>query len=219
MSNILLHIPHASLEVPEEFYQGLTISKELFRRYNLEMCDVGIDELFRDVPGERVVAPFSRLYCDVERFKDDSKEPMSQYGEGVIYTHTYDGTLFHTHDNIYRDKIISYYDQYHRQLNHTAEKLLANGDPLLILDCHSFSDKMASHFFKPPFPDVCIGIEPYYYDQQIISAVAEAVEKSGYTYRINYPYKGSIVPNAILSGRLRGKITSIMVEVNKRVYL
>ena len=37
---------------------------------------------------------------------------------------------------------------------------------LLILDCHSFSDKMTSHFYEEPFPDICIGVEDEYYDQE-----------------------------------------------------
>lgn len=160
MSNVLLHIPHASLEVPEEFYPGLTISRARFRRYNLEMCDIGIDELIRDLPGERVIAPFSRLYCDVERFRDDAKEPMSSRGEGVVYTHAYDGTAFHHHDDAYRNRVIAYYDGYHERLNDTAEQILSREGSLLIPGCHSFSDKMASHFFSPPFPDVCIGTDP-----------------------------------------------------------
>lgn len=219
MTNLLLHIPHASLEVPAAFYAGLTISNESFRRYNLEMCDIGIDELFRDLPGERIVAPFSRLYCDVERFKDDAMEPMSQRGEGLLYTHLYDGTAFHSHDDAYRGEVLAYYDAYHDGLNRAAETILARAGSLLILDCHSFSDKVAAHFFQPPFPDVCIGVEPAYYDERIVAAITREISKRGYTYEINYPYRGSMVPNAVLSGGLQGDITSIMLEINKRIYL
>lgn len=219
MEDVLLHIPHASLEVPDRFFEGLTIPKEAFRRYNLEMSDVGIDELFRDVPGERIVAQYSRLYCDVERFRDNAREPMFAYGEGVIYTHTYDGTLFHRHDEGYRGEVLAYYDRYHEKLNRTAEAILEREGQLLLIDCHSFSDKMAAHFFNPPFPDVCIGTEPGFYDEEIVEAIIGEIRKRGYTYRLNYPYSGSMVPNDILSGRLRGKVTSVMLEINKRIYL
>lgn len=217
--NTLLHIPHASLDVPDEFFDGLMISKELFRRYNLEMSDIGIDELFRDMEAVRVQAPFSRLYCDVERFRDDEQEVMFQYGEGVIYTHTYDGIRFHEHDEGYRKRVLEYYDRYHKELDETAEKLLAKDEELLILDCHSFSDKMASHFFEPPFPDVCIGIEENYYDEKTIDRLLSEIDKKGYSYEVNYPYQGSLIPNTILSGKTKGKVVSIMLEINKRVYL
>ena len=58
------------------------------------MTDLGIDELFKDYECIKVIPKYSRLYCDVERFKDDDKEIMSKYGEGVVYTHLYDGTVF-----------------------------------------------------------------------------------------------------------------------------
>ena len=38
---ILLHLPHVSFDVPNYFYKGLIIPKPLFRKYNLEMSDLG----------------------------------------------------------------------------------------------------------------------------------------------------------------------------------
>ena len=82
----ILHIPHASTAVPPVFYEGLLISRTEFFRYNKEMADIGVEELFRNVDGERVIAPYSRLFCDVERYRNDDNEPMAKYGEGVVYT-------------------------------------------------------------------------------------------------------------------------------------
>ena len=219
--NVLLHIPHASLDVPDAFYDGLLIPREQFRKYNLEMTDLGIEELFRDCPYEKMVAPYSRLYCDVERFRDDSMEVMSKYGEGVVYTHTYDGCRFHFHDERYREEVLRYYDDYHRQLDDLTRKLLLTDDELLILDCHSFSDKMASHFFEPPFPDICIGTEPDFYDERIVNLVIRKIETLGYTYRLDYPYRGSLVPNCVYHREIPSgkRVVSVMLEINKRIYL
>ncbi len=216
---ILMHMPHVRLEVPDEFYEGLLIDRNLFHKYNLEMTDLGIDELFKDYDYVKVIPKYSRLYCDVERFKDDELEIMSKYGEGVIYTHLYDGTLFHAHNNIYKDKVLKYYDEYHNKLDRVASSLLSDDDTLLILDCHSFSEKMASHFFKGPFPDICIGIEENYYNQEILDSIINKIKELGYTYMINYPYKGSLVPNCIYNGKIKGKVVSIMLEINKKIYL
>ena len=216
---ILMHMPHVSLEVPKEFYEGLTISKNLFHKYNLEMTDLGIDELFKDYDCVKVIPKYSRLYCDVERFRDDSKEIMSKYGEGVVYTNLYDGTLFHIHNDEYKNKVLEYYDEYHKNLDNITKQLLEEDDNLLILDCHSFSDKMAAHFFEGTFPDICIGIEEDYYDEEILNMIISKIKELGYTYKINYPYKGSLVPNCIYNGIIKGKVISIMLEVNKRIYL
>ena len=47
----------------------------------------------------------------------------------------------------------------------------------------------------------------------------EGFKELGYTYKINYPYTGSLVPNIVYSGRVKGRVISIMLEINKRVYL
>ena len=216
---ILLHLPHTSLKVPHYFYKGLKISKQEFRRYNLEMTDYGVDYLFKDLNGIKVKAKYSRLFCDVERFKDDNLETMAKYGEGVVYTKLYDGKQFHEHNIKYKNKVLRYYDRYHHKLNRVAKKLLKKDATLLILDLHSYSDKMASHFFKMPFPDVCIGVENDYYDSDILNELTYKLKEMGLRYAINYPYKGSLVPNNIYKGKLNGKIISIMLEVNKRIYL
>ena len=216
---VLLHMPHVSLDVPNEFYDGLLIPKWLFHKYNLEMTDLGIDELFKGYNYTKVIPKYSRLYCDVERFRDDSKEIMSKYGEGVVYTNLYDGTLFHQHDNNYRNKVLSYYDEYHKNLDNITKELLNDENTLLILDCHSFSDKMTSHFYKEPFPDICIGVEDEYYDQEILDMIINKITQLGYTYKINYPYKGSLVPNCVINKEAKGKVVSIMLEINKKIYL
>ncbi len=144
---------------------------------------------------------------------------MSKYGEGVVYTHLYDGTLFHIHNDEYKNKVLEYYDEYHKNLDNITKQLLEEDETLLILDCHSFSDKMASHFFKEPFPDICIGIEEDYYDEEVLNMIISKIKELGYTYKINYPYKGSLVPNCIYNGIIKGKVVSIMLEINKRIYL
>ena len=79
---------------------------------------------------------------------------------------------------------------------------------------------MASYFFKPPFPDICIGIEKDFFDQEILDRVIEEIKKRGYTYQINYPYQGSLVPNCIYNKKATyKKVVSIMLEINKRIYL
>lgn len=77
---ILLHMPHVSLKLPKSFYKGLLINKCLLNKYNLLMSDLGIDTLFKDVKAHKIKAKYSRLYCDVEKFKDDNLEIMSKYG-------------------------------------------------------------------------------------------------------------------------------------------
>lgn len=212
-------MPHSSLRVPKYFYKGLMIDKEQFNKYNLFMSDIAIDYLFSNIKGTRIKAKYSRMFCDVERFVEDSKEEMSKYGQGVIYTHTYDGTLFHNHDNSYRDKVLKYYYRYHKKFDRIVTKTLKHDKEICIIDCHSFSDKMASFQCREPFPDICIGLNDDFQNEELLNTIVKEIEIRGYTYKINYPYKGSIIPNCVLQNKVNGKICSIMIEVNKRIYL
>ncbi len=74
---IILHIPHSSLTIPEEAlhqYETSFLQEEF-----LLMTDRYTDELF-GLPYTSIVFPYSRLFCDVERFRDDSLEEMAQKG-------------------------------------------------------------------------------------------------------------------------------------------
>ena len=101
---------------------------------------------------------------------------MSIYGQDVIYTHTYDQIRFHTHDEQYKQKVLKYYDQYHKKLDRISKKLLSKNNKLLILDIHSFSDEQAIKHHESPFPDICIGVENDYYDEEILQAIISKIE-------------------------------------------
>ena len=104
MNNLVLHIPHSSLKLPHGFYKKCITDKEIINQFNKNITDLYTDELFENKRHRFIKAKYSKIYCDVEKFKDDSKEFMSRYGQGVIYTHTYDNILFHQHDEKYKRK-------------------------------------------------------------------------------------------------------------------
>ena len=216
---ILIHAPHVSLDVPKHFYKGLLVKKNILHKYNLEMADIGLLEFIKDYNYKVIYPKYSRLYCDVERFADDTKEVMSKYGEGVVYNKFYDGILFHKHNDKYKGKVLKYYYHYHKKLDRITKRILKKTDTLLIIDLHSYSDKMASHFFAPPFPDVCIGIEEDYYDKDILNQIIEIIKNMNLSYSVNYPYRGSLVPNYVYNNNINKKVVSIMLEINKRIYL
>jgi N-formylglutamate amidohydrolase len=63
---------------------------------------------------------------------------------------------------------------------------------------------------------VCIGVEPDYYDADLVDGILSICRGLGLTTAIDYPYKGALVPNAYY-GKPNPGITSIMLEINKRV--
>ena len=86
MKHLLIHVPHASMYIPEAYRRSALIPQEELEEENRFMCDTGILELIPPtLYGNAVIFPYSRLYCDVERFRDGS-EPMEAYGMGYMYT-------------------------------------------------------------------------------------------------------------------------------------
>lgn len=124
--DIILHIPHASTYIP--FYEGFVANKKEIDGEINNLTDWFTDELF-DLPLAKIVAPFSRVFCDVERFPDDSVEIMSKYGMGMCYTHFDDGRLMRNVTPEIRNRIKDdFYNPHHRQLEEIVfESLSQNG--------------------------------------------------------------------------------------------
>lgn len=216
---IIFHIPHASTELPDEFFEGLESpfvregkgTTELYLT-NLKMSDVLLLDLVKGLPYEKVVSPYSRLYCDVERYWDDEKETMSKYGMGAVYTKDYLGRTLRREDKEYKAKVKEYYDRHHSSLFEAVKR--AEGDVLLI-DLHSFGPDIASVISKGPYPDICIGYNEGDDNEELINEIERFCDEFGLTHKRNFPYSGSMtVPD------IKGKtVRSIMIEINKRVYL
>lgn len=221
---IIKHFPHASVELPELINNSWHLDNPEIYRYNLKMSDVGVDHLFKDIPGIEIKAKYSRLFCDVERFKDNNKEPMSKLGQGYMYYNFYDGTPFFRIPLIgsvkEEEAVEKYYDEHHNRLNNAVKAAFTKKKKVLLLDIHSYSDELADAIGKKgPYPDICIGINSNYYDEKILNLIIRKIKERGFSYQINFPYEGSIIPTSILDGTLKGELCTIMIEVNKRIYL
>lgn len=211
---ILLNIPHSNTIIPNKV--GIINDEELNETINV-LTDWHTDELFSFV-NERVksfIFPYSRCWCDVERYKLDIDEPMSKKGMGVIYTHGVNGVKFKDIDlveSLDKEFILECYDKHHNDIiNNIVDKTL-------ILDCHSFlpkkfkNDGLESDVNE--FPHFCLG---YNKDDEnsynTLLLIKEFLENKGFSVGINNPYVGS------LTYPINKNLDSIMIEVNKELYL
>lgn len=218
MSNILFHIPHASLKIPNIYWNVCVKDKEYIKKSNIFLSDYMLEKLVPE-RSNKLIFKYSRMFCDVERFKDNSKEVMSKKGMGVIYTNDcYNTTTIPTKK--YKKQIIKhYYDKYHNKLDKVVTNILNRYDKCTIIDFHSYSDEMVKTLFNiTDTPDICIGIDDLYTDKKLFDVTIKHFEKCGYSVRVNYPYSGTIVPNKYFYKKEK-RLNSIMIEINKRVYL
>ena len=86
---IILHIPHSSTKIP--LYEGYLVDSTVLDNEILKLTDWFTDDLFYSDEDEMIIAEFSRIFCDPERFTDDSQEVMAQYGMGVLYQKSDEG--------------------------------------------------------------------------------------------------------------------------------
>lgn len=218
-SNILIHIPHSSLKFPLFFKENVLISESKLNKENLELTDLYVDKLVLSEFVNKVIFDYSRLFCDVERFREDELESMSKIGMGSLYTHTSDRKKFIEYDFKYKEKVLKYYDEHHDKLNLVCSKILNKYNECIIIDLHSFSDLTVSKLFNlNNTPDICIGIDNDFQNKKLIEFTFNYFKDKGYLVNINYPYSGTIVPNKVYYNK-DSRVTSIMIEINKRIYL
>ncbi len=212
-NNFIIHIPHASLKVPKGFKDNLLVDENYFNKENIFISDYKVDNFIPKNYPHVIKFNYSRMFCDVEKYLDNSKEEMSKYGMGVLYTKDSNGIKFIKRDN--KDYIISnYYKKHHESLDNKVKELLNLFKYPIIIDLHSFSDEFVKRVLKKDnCPDICIGINENNYDLDLLIKTINHFTKYGYSVMINYPYSGSIISNKY------PEVISIMIEINKRVYL
>lgn len=218
MNYILFHIPHSSLKIPNRYWDICIKDKDYIKKSNILLSDLLIDKLAPD-KCNKLIFKYSRLFCDVEKFKDDSKEIMFKRGMGVIYTNDCDD-IISVPNKKYKQKVIkSYYDKHHSKLDKIVTTKLKKYNRCLIIDFHSFSDVIVNKLFKiDNNPDVCIGADVFYTDKKLLNFTINHFQEYGYTVEVNKPYSGTIIPNKYFNKRDR-RVSSIMIEINKRIYL
>lgn len=220
MDAVIIHIPHSSLYIPEKYRASFLPDASGLEAVHLRLTDWYCDELYRQEGfTQYAVAGVSRLLCDMERFRNDEEEDMSQYGLGAIYTHTDEGKPLKQVSEEQKEEILkTYYDPHHALLTELVEKALDKYGRCLIIDGHSFD----SHFFLTPpddsgWSDFDIGTDKYHTPEELKDYMKKTIENDGYRVSINEPYSGALVPMKYYANNKA--VSSIMFELNRRNYM
>lgn len=218
MKRLVLHIPHAATNIP--ITDGYLVSETILNHEILKLTDWYTDDLFENSEDISIKAPFSRIFCDTERFSDDSQEVMAQYGMGVLYEKTDSGALLRKVTAELRTQIVAnYYWKHHNRFTDEVEKQLAENSTVTIVDCHSYPSNPIVRDLdqNPNRPDFNIGTDGYHTSQNLIDASIAFFEKKGYSLGVDWPYKGAIVPLQYYN--IDQNVQSIMLEINRGLYL
>ncbi len=217
-NKIILHIPHSSTNVPLK--DGFVVNDNSLIDEMLKLTDWYTDDLFYSNDDEIIKAEYSRIFCDPERFTDDTKEVMAQYGMGVLYEKNDEGETIRIVTPELKEKILSeYYWKHHEKLSKAVNNQLNLFGKAQIIDCHSYpSIPLKRDLNKnPKRPDFNIGTDSFHTPIKLIELSISFFKERGYTLGIDWPYRGSIVP---LEHYQKNKnVHTIMLEINRSLYL
>ncbi len=218
MKKLILHIPHSSTNIPS--LEGYVDDKTKIENEIIKLTDWYTDELFHSDYDVMIVTPFSRLFCDVERFENDEDEIMSKVGMGVLYERFDDDEVLRTVTPQYRKNVIrDYYQVHHNWLNQVVSTQLELEGRALIIDCHSFPStplfKAIEQSNNPP--DFNIGTDSFHTPTELTEIAIDYFNNLGYSCGLDWPYSGTIVPMDYY--KKNKNVYSIMLEVNRKLYL
>jgi len=219
--SIVLHIPHASKNIPDEYLKYFTLSKKDLQIEILKMTDHFTDKLF-DISGDNIYQlkfPISRLLVDVERFEKDELEPMFKVGMGCVYEKTHDGKPLKLVKDIKDELINKFYKTHHENFTKIVDAKLKENNKVLIIDCHSFPKHPLPYELNQEMdrPEICIGTDNFHTSEKLKNLFGQLFEGLNFAVKYNEPFKGSIVPLKFYNKETR--VQSIMIEVRRDLYM
>ncbi len=218
LNSLIFHIPHSSIKIPNEFKNDFIDENITNNEINL-LTDFYTHEIFNIENTTKLIFPYSRVFCDVERLPDED-EIMYKVGRGFYYTKTDCGNDLRIENKLNKDLIYNnYYKKHHDELNNLVKEKLKNNSLAIIIDCHSYSDKP----FKTDLiqtnnrPDFCLGTDSYHTPNWLIDIIYLHLTNLGFSVTINNPYEGTIIPLEYYNKN--NNVLGIMIEVNRKLYL
>ncbi|MCB0857798.1 MAG: N-formylglutamate amidohydrolase [Solirubrobacterales bacterium] len=222
-SGVILHVPHASREIPVRALERILLGPEELERELDAMTDADTDLLAREVAERSLTRRpwifenrFSRLLVDPERFPDE-REEMSRVGMGRVYLKTSDGRELRKPDPSDDDRLIgSYFDPYARAFEQLVAERLEEVGEVLIIDLHSFPVERLPYELRPEQarPSLCLGTDDFHTPEGLAS-YARSVWPWPDSFELDQPFPGSYVP--LGSYRSDRRVSSVMFEIRRDV--
>ena len=218
----ILHIPHAATTIPDDYLGTYLGGQARIDNEHLQLADLHTDRLFVSprIAALPLVFPYSRIFVDVERFRDANDEIMAARGMGALYTHGHNLERLRTLPKVEAHEALlkRYYDPHHTTLTAMVDAQLAAQGRALIIDCHSFASQRLPYedAHTAERPEICIGTDAYHTPEWIANTLLKCFAKRGYQTALNDPFAGSIVPSKHY--QKNPAVMSVMLEVRRDLF-
>jgi len=207
----IYHIPHSSTYIPEKYLSEYNVSKEELETFSTILSDIKTNEMVDEK--DAIIFPYSRLFCDVERFNYD-KEEMNKIGMGILYKVNHNLDLIREEPSL---EIIDFYNEHHTKLNNITKLYLEKYGEVLFIDLHSYSKNTLPYELNKDSerPEICIGINDNFQNIKLLNDIINKIRDFGFTYSINSPFSGCLVPSDYIDD---SRVYGIMIEIRKDTY-
>lgn len=220
-SPVLMHVPHASVQIPSGVRQHLLLDDAALALEVDRMTDSGTAELASAVADTARVRPWqfvnalSRLVVDPERFPDD-REEMLAAGMGAVYTRTSYGKPLRGPDRAHEAELLAtVFEPYAVALTEAVASRLVATDHAVIMDVHSFPAQALPYELHADDrrPQVCLGTDSRHTPAWLVALAQESFAE--FDVALDEPFRGTYVPLRYFG--VDERVLSLMVEVRRDV--
>ena len=220
---VVLNLPHSSSSIPSQVRDQFCVSDAELADEQRKLVDWFVDDLYSPIVTAGACAVrynVSRFVCDPERFEDDEKECMFARGMGAIYSHgTERQRIRRDITPQERESILNnFYRPYHAALTEQVRHVVEVFGRCILIDCHSYQEHALPYelYGDLPRPDVVLGDDSIHTPAWISEEIARLTKEAGYSYGLNGPFAGTIVPLEFYGDQ---RVSSFMLEINRRTYM
>jgi len=210
-STVILHVPHASREIPLTVREDLQLDEPALNRELDAMTDTDTDLLAFAARNQAKQNKLSRLVIDPERFPDD-REVMNSIGMGAVYRKTSKGEDLRKFDGA-RDAALlqSYFHPYAAALEETVRRIAINKGCVTIIDVHSYPrfEHLNGLNKGQRRPAVCLGVDDFHTPAWLLNLAQSHFSRLGDVI-MNEPYSGTYVPVSLY--QVDSRVSSVMME-------
>jgi N-formylglutamate deformylase len=211
--DFLVSIPHGGLLIP--FKENLNINREI-----LVGTDMYTDKVYAVSKGIQVSSKINVYSLNVSRSRNGSNDPTlpSHLRNDPFNGSTLTGNkvLIKEYTEEQKNKLLTYYDLYHRYIQESIEEIKKENNFVILFDCHSMNSIALSNTPDKgeSRPDVNLGTLNYTSaNKKIIELFSSILKESNLTVSIDKPYKGGFIT------RKYTDINTLQIELKRDLYM
>lgn len=230
---VLVSVPHAGRDYPEEVFAALRLPRASLVRLEDRYADLLVRNVIAD-GGAVIVAQRARAWVDLNRCERDldvdmisganrshypTPGPKQRGGLGLIPRRLAgEGDLWRgrfTLEDVER-RVVEFHRPYHACINGILGQMHERFGIAILLDVHSMPPVSAAHYTVPPrfvigdrFGQSAAG--------RLSELLVQQIRLLGFPATLNQPYSGDHILRC--HGNVRGNIHALQIEIDRSLYL